>query len=64
MAPDSHEEAQALDRLALLILQTSLAATFGGVAIAAAVDMEAFYRWLFVAGASSSSCRRCSRSWP
>ena len=51
MAPESREEAQALDRLALLILQTSLAATFGGVAIAAAVHMEAFYRWLFVAGA-------------
>jgi hypothetical protein len=51
IAAAPHEEGQALDRLALLILQTSLAGTFGGVAIAAAVHMEAYYRWLFVAGA-------------
>lgn len=49
--PVPQEEAQALDRLALLILQSSLAGTFGGVAIAAGVHMEVFYRWLFVAGA-------------
>jgi hypothetical protein len=49
--PAPQEEPQALDRLALLILQSSLAGTFGGVAIAAGVHMEAFYRWLFLAGA-------------
>jgi hypothetical protein len=45
------EEAEGLDRTALLTLQLSLAGTFGGIAIAAATEMDAFYRWLFAAGA-------------
>ena len=48
-APD--EEAAGLDRIALLTLQSSLAGTFGGIAIAATTHADTFYRWLFAAGA-------------